>query len=277
MPWSPWSSSASSGDKDDIKSKLSSWTAPIRDHLSEGGNWIAPVIAAGATVGLWSFYKTYLRRIPNSAHVSPRYFHRRSLFGKVTSVGDGDGFHLYHTPGGRLAGWGWLRAVPKLKKELKGETIPIRIAGVDAPEGGHFGRTAQPFAAEAQKFLDSYILNRRVRAYVWRRDQYDRIVATVYVRRPPFFLRKDISMELIKQGFATTYEAKTGAEFGGPTKEVEYKAAEEVARQKGKGMWSLERGGGFFHPSKKAQQIESPMAYKRRVKLAEEQQRKLNP
>ncbi|KAK4674129.1 putative endonuclease lcl3 [Podospora pseudopauciseta] len=277
MPWSLGSSSAPSGDKDDIKSKLSSWTKPIRDHLSEGGNWIAPVIAAGATVGFWSFYKTYLRRIPNSAHVSPRYFHRRSLFGKVTSVGDGDGFHLYHTPGGRLAGWGWLRTVPKLKKELKGQTIPIRIAGVDAPEGGHFGRTAQPFAAEAQKFLNSHILNRRVRAYVWRRDQYDRIVATVYVRRPPFFQRKDVSMELLKQGFATTYEAKTGAEFGGLSKEIEYKVAEEVARQKGKGMWSLEKGGGFFHPSKKAQAIESPMAYKRRVKLAEKQQRNLDP
>lgn len=83
-------------------------------------------------------------------------------------------------------------------------------------------------------------------------------------------------MELLKQGFATTYEAKTGAEFGGPSKEIEYKVAEEVARQKGKGMWSLEKGGGFFHPSKKARAIESPMAYKRRVKLAEEPQRKLD-
>ncbi|KAK0723985.1 hypothetical protein B0T21DRAFT_372942 [Apiosordaria backusii] len=275
MPWSPGSSSAPTGDKDDIKTKLLSWTDPIRVHFHEGENWIAPVIAAGVTVGLWTFYQTYLRRIPSSAHVSPRYFHRRSLFGKVTSVGDGDGFHLYHTPGGRLAGWGWLRRVPELKKELKGQTVPIRIAGVDAPEGGHFGRTAQPFAAEAQKFLDSFILNRRVRAYVWRRDQYDRIVATVYVRRPPFFVRKDVSMELVKQGLAATYEAKTGAEFGGPSKEAEYKAAEELARQKGLGMWSLEKGGGFFNPGKKARELESPMAYKKRMKLAEEQKTKL--
>jgi hypothetical protein len=64
-----------------------------------------------------------LRHIPGSGHIAPSFFRRRSLLGKVTSVGDGDGFHMFHTPGGRLAGWGWLRSVPKDRKELKGRTV----------------------------------------------------------------------------------------------------------------------------------------------------------
>lgn len=97
----------------------------IRAHFSHPHNWIAPAVAACASVGLWTFYQTYLRRIPGSDHITPSFFRRRSLLGKVTSVGDGDGFHMFHTPGGRLAGWGWLRRVPGEKKELRGRTVRI--------------------------------------------------------------------------------------------------------------------------------------------------------
>jgi hypothetical protein len=95
----------------------------IRDHLSVPHNWIAPAAAAALTLGLLTFYQSYLRRFPGPGHIAPNFFRRRSLFGKVTSVGDGDGFHMFHTPGGRLAGWGWLRRVPKDRKELKGRTV----------------------------------------------------------------------------------------------------------------------------------------------------------
>lgn len=59
---------------------------------------------------------------------------RRWVRGVVTSVGDADNFRLYHTPS---FGWRWplkFRRVPTLSKELKEQTIHIRIAGVDAPE-----------------------------------------------------------------------------------------------------------------------------------------------
>lgn len=94
-----------------------------RDHLAVPHNWIAPAAAAALSMGLLAFYQAYLRRIPAVDHIAPGFYRRRSLFGKVTSVGDGDGFHLFHTPGGRLAGWGWLRRVPKDKKKLKGKTV----------------------------------------------------------------------------------------------------------------------------------------------------------
>jgi endonuclease YncB( thermonuclease family) len=107
-----------------------------------------------------------------------------------------------------------------------------------------------------------------VRAHIYKRDQYDRVVATVYVRRPPFlFLRRDVGYEMLKRGLATTYEAKTGVEFGGPIAERRYRAAEQIARMKGRGMWASEKGGLFGLG--KGTTLESPREYKTRVKMEE--------
>lgn len=143
--------------------------------------------------------------------------------------------------------------------------ISVRLAGVDAPETAHFGRPAQPFSAEALNFLREYLLGKRVRAHIYRKDQYERVVATVYVRKPPFFLKKDVGLEMLKQGLATTYEAKTGAEFGGDKVKAVYMATEAAARKKGKGLWAAE-AGGFFGLGKK-KDIESPRAFKDRMKV----------
>ena len=121
---------------------------------------------------------------------------------------------------------------------------------MDAPELAHFGRPSQPFGQEALNWLTKYILDRRVRAYVYRRDQYDRAVATVYVRR--WLLRKDVGLEMLRQGLATIYEAKTGAEFG--VLEGKYRRAEQWAKLKRKGMWKTKR-----------KEFESPRDYKTRM------------
>ncbi len=60
--------------------------------------------------------------------------------------------------------------------------------------------------------MTDYVLNRRIRAYVYKRDQYDRIVATVYVWKG--LLRRDVGLQMLRAGLATVYEAKSGAEFG---------------------------------------------------------------
>jgi endonuclease YncB( thermonuclease family) len=98
-----------------------------------------------------------------------------------------------------------------------------------------------------------------VRAKIYKRDQYDRIVATVFVRR--FLFRRDVGLEMLKKGLATTYEAKSGAEFGGL--EEKYKAAEARAKAKKRGIW-----GG------KPQYFESPREYKTRMNLEESQNTK---
>ncbi|KAI0879348.1 SNase-domain-containing protein [Hypoxylon argillaceum] len=259
----PWPGSNSS--KDDASSRQPvSWTDSLNgtdwEHYKDPRNWIPTALVTTTVVVSLQLYRSYLRRIPGAVHVQPSFFRRRSLFGRVTSVGDGDNFHLFHTPGGRLAGWGWLRRIPSKKSELKNRTIPIRLAGIDAPECAHFGRPAQPFSTDALAWLNNYILGKRVRAKVYRRDQYDRIVATVYVRR--FLFRRDVGLEMLKSGLATTYEAKTGAEFGG-LEEI-YKAAEAKAKAQKCGIWSGRR-----------KHFESPRDYKTRMTAVEDTQNKL--
>ncbi|KAL2159324.1 hypothetical protein VTH06DRAFT_2759 [Thermothelomyces fergusii] len=301
MPWRPSTYSPGSKDEDDAaKAEASkgswpqmtargrpeafpppswaedddSWTDRVRDHLRAHQDWVGPAAAVVLTLGVLGFYRSYLRRFPTADHIAQSFFRRRSLLGQVTSVGDGDGFHLFHTPGGRLAGWGWLRHVPKDKKELKGQTISVRIAGIDAPEGAHFGHPGQPFAAEAQSFLEKYVLNHRVRARVYRRDQYHRVVATVYVRHPPFFVpRRDVGLEMLRRGLAVAYEAKTGAEFGGAHMEARYREAEAAAKRKGRGLWAGIAGRGKLGRGAAANgppELETPMAYKKRMKALDE-------
>lgn len=89
------------------------------------------------------------------------------------------------------------------------------------------------------------MLGRRVRAHIYKRDQYERVVATVFVRHPPLWVpRRDVGLALLRAGLATTYEAKTGVEFGGAESERRYRAAEEEARRRGMGMWRGTRGAG---------------------------------
>ncbi|CAO2656864.1 Nn.00g056670.m01.CDS01 [Neocucurbitaria sp. VM-36] len=266
MRW-PWS-----GDDNDQKSGgLETWAAPLKSNdwastFSEPRTLIPSIALTITTVAGVRLYKTYLRRIPTVNHIKPDYFRRRSLFGQVTSVGDADNFRLFHTPGGRLAGWGWLpwKKVPTKREELSKQTLHIRIAGVDAPELAHWGREAQPYSKEALEWLTNLIHNRRVRAYIYRRDQYDRVVAQVYVRK--WLLKKDVGLEMLKMGLATVYEAKTGAEFGAV--EEKYRAAEGNARERRIGMWTkpslIQRLGGAGTKAP-----ESPREYKNRHAAAD--------
>lgn len=130
MPW-PWSSSPSDREKEGKPTGAGvstvSWNDSLDvkdwDHFKDPRTWIPAFVITTVLLGGLKIYRTYLRRIPSVNYVLPHHYHRRTLFGRVTSVGDGDGFHFYHTPGGRLAGWGWLRTVPTDKKQLKGQTV----------------------------------------------------------------------------------------------------------------------------------------------------------
>ncbi|KAF4555822.1 Endonuclease-like protein [Elsinoe fawcettii] len=254
-------------------------------------------ILTALSLGSITLYKSRLRRIPDAAHIPPSFFRRRSLYGYVPSVGDGDNFRLFHTPGGRLAGWGWLPSrrqfllpapgttaqAKESGKAEKGhgkqklETIHVRIAGVDAPELAHFGRPSQPHGHESLEILRELVLGRYVRVYLYRRDQYERVVAGAFVRTPmpvlirpitglletaPIVLRlalspvevvlrmlgwtwntlrgrrmTDVAMRMLEEGAAGVYEAKFGSEFGGEKKEQLYRDAEAEAKRRGIGMW----------------------------------------
>ena len=89
-----------------------------------------------------------------------------------------------------------------------------------------------------------------MRAYVYKKDQYERAVATVYVRK--WGLRRDVGYQMLRRGLATVYEAKSGAEFG--ALEERYRAVEEWARKRRRGIWAVKDG------------FESPREYKERMK-----------
>jgi hypothetical protein len=127
MRWPPWSSAS---DKvDDEKKRPVPWADILNatdwSHYTDPRTVIPTVLLTTTILASVTLYRSYLRRIPVAASIQPTFFRKRSLFGTVTRVGDGDNFHLYHTPGGKLAGWGWLpgRMVPKKREDLKQRTV----------------------------------------------------------------------------------------------------------------------------------------------------------
>ena len=133
MRWPPWSTTNSKDQKD--KARSVSWTDSLNatdwEHYTDPRTIIPTVILTGSIL-LWArFYRSYLRRIPQAANIQPAFWRRRSLLGRVTSVGDGDNFRLFHTPGGRLAGWGWMpgRRVPNKREDLKDKTVRCKSSG----------------------------------------------------------------------------------------------------------------------------------------------------
>ena len=127
MRW-PWQSSTTLDDRDDKKISVS-WTDTLNatdwKHYTDPRTVIPTIILTGSALLLTRFYRSYLRRIPQAASIQPTFWRKRSLFGKVTSVGDGDNFRIFHTPGGRMAGWGWMpgRKIPEKREDLRDRTV----------------------------------------------------------------------------------------------------------------------------------------------------------
>lgn len=117
----PWSSESTNDDKQtNSNNSILDWKA-----FTELRTLVPTLILTSGILLTIRFHRSYLRRIPDAPSISPSFLRRRSVFGHVTSVGDGDNFRVFHTPGGRLAGWGWLpwKKVPTAKKGLKDNTV----------------------------------------------------------------------------------------------------------------------------------------------------------
>lgn len=89
------------------------------------------------------------------------------------------------------------------------------------------------------------------------------------------FFRRDIGLEMLRRGLATTYEAKSGVEFGGPEMEAAYRAAETEAKAKNLGLWaalkSEGKGKGWFRLEKAKKEVnkapfETPRQFKTRMR-----------
>jgi hypothetical protein len=121
MRWRPWTDESTTSAPDQRRPVKWSTSLSATDwsHYSDPRTVVPTVLLTATILGSWAFYRSYLRRIPGASYVVPSAFRKRRLLGVVTRVGDGDNFHLFHTPGGRLAGWGWARKVPAYTSQHK--------------------------------------------------------------------------------------------------------------------------------------------------------------
>ncbi|WOO81283.1 putative endonuclease LCL3 [Vanrija pseudolonga] len=208
-------------------------------------------LAVLGTLGGVRVYRRFFKRIRNADSLSTAVLDKKPFIkGVVTRVGDGDNFRLYHTPG---PFWRYplkLRRVPSSPKELKDNTLSIRIAGVDAPENAHFGNPAQPYAKEALDWLTKAVLGKRMKCQLLRKDQYNRIVAVPYIVRP-ILPNKPLPLMMLKEGTAVVYTSG-GAEYG-PWGLEGLQKAEDDAKRNRRGLWA-------------AKKVELPKDYKKRVK-----------
>jgi hypothetical protein len=133
MRWPPWA--ADSSKESSYERKPVSWADTLNatnwDEYKEPRT-LVPTLLLTTILGSFAFYRSYLRRIPGAGYIKPNAFGKRSLFGTVTRVGDGDNFHLFHTPGGRLAGWGWLRKIPNWTPKQR------RTVSIDTSSSGPY-------------------------------------------------------------------------------------------------------------------------------------------
>ncbi|SOV04628.1 uncharacterized protein UDID_02641 [Ustilago sp. UG-2017a] len=300
------------------RSRITVWSVVEKSTGAIGTSLSNPIGAAVAGITTTSLgavlWWRYFRRIPNAEFITPAVLrYRKVLVGRVVTVGDADGFRFHHTPGPPyLRDWlyPWPpRAIKKTKgsgaggrSRLVRETISVRIAGVDAPESGHFGKPAQPFSKEAKVFLTSMVQSlstpnkttppskftfysptpdkttpasgsataneisgKLVWLYPSHIDQYKRLVATPYIWEPPYvFGKTNVSLAMVKEGWAMVYRA-AGADYGHATWWAKF------WRKSTTGLSALERAEtkakrqniGMWSLGKK---FESPEDYKRRVK-----------
>ena len=117
--------------------------------------------------------------------------------------------------------------------------MSIRIYGVDCPElqKRNSDPPSQPFAIDAKDFTSNLLLGKTVRIKLLRKDQYGRAVAKVEGsrRRFPPFQRRDVSLELVRNGLATIYTGG-GAEYDNNRSTLE--DLEAKAKKRKIGVWS---------------------------------------
>jgi micrococcal nuclease len=120
---------------------------------------------------------------------------------------------------------------------IDGDTIvlsngeKVRLIGVDTPETKHSQKPVEYYGKEATAFTKRMVGGKVVKLKydVQRRDEYDRLLAYVYLMNGTF-----LNAEIIKQGYGHAY-----TRF--PFKYMEeFKQYEKEARENKRGLWTKE-------------------------------------
>lgn len=216
--------------------KQARWTAEYVRGVRE------MALATGGLLALAYALKTGVTRFRVESDIPGRIIRQRGrLHGYVMRVTDGDGLRFYHQP--------WLRRIlfPEVRtfRKISTETINVRLAAVDAPEISHYGVPGQPFGKEAKEFLKKLGEKKQARLTIHDIDQYKRIIGTVEVKHSNPLMRvlglgrKNVSMELAKEGLAIVYKGPNAC-YGRPGM-LAFDKAVSVAKNAKKGMWSQKR------------------------------------
>lgn len=99
-----------------------------------------------------------------------------------------------------------------------GQTVKIRLQGIDAPEFD------QPHGRSARNALEQKLAGRRVRVAGTARDQHGRLLGTLWLDD------RNVNRELVAEGHAWV--------FGGFAPDPDLVNAEEAARRARRGLWA---------------------------------------
>mmetsp|Transcript_619 Transcript_619/g.1256 ORF Transcript_619/g.1256 Transcript_619/m.1256 type:complete len:289 (-) Transcript_619:3116-3982(-) len=220
---------------------------------------VATLAALGCVVGVVGVWRMGWCRFRTAEDIPQGWIRRQAtLRGRVVRVGDGDNFRMIHLPWIRR--WVHRGSNSSLVRSANAEqSIHIRLAGVDAPECSHFGLAGQPFGPDARRWLHDFLDKRWVSVVLHERDQYRRIVGTAYVRPRGGIFRQNVSVALVRAGYAVVFRGPQ-AQYGGALRALE--VAERQAKRRAIGMWV--RG---------PESVENPQTFKRHAKLARSRQR----
>lgn len=103
--------------------------------------------------------------------------------------------------------------------------LKVRFSGADTPE------TGQAFWKVARKHLSKFVDGQQTTAWCYKTDRYEREVCHVRVGK------NDLGLELIQHGYA--WYAHMFSHELSREQQVSYAAAEEQARMRQLGLWSI--------------------------------------
>ena len=136
-------------------------------------------------------------------HISPS---SSDLVGRVVKVSDGDTITILETPVG---------AAPRADRPVQHK---IRLQGIDAPE------KSQAYGDAAQRYLAGLVAGQEVRVAWNKRDKYNRILGTVYIKRA------EVNLAMLRAGYAWHYKKFDSTPA--------YAQAESEARAARRGLWA---------------------------------------
>ena len=127
------------------------------------------------------------------------------LIGRVVKVSDGDTITVLETPVG---------SAPRADRPVQHK---IRLQGIDAPE------KSQAYGDAATRYLAGLVAGQEVRVAWSKRDKYNRILGTVYIKRA------EVNLAMLRAGYAWHYKKFDSTPA--------YAQAESIARAAKRGLW----------------------------------------